>query len=162
MKRIILGTLFSAALIFPVSSFAQSSSDFLTKAIKGDNSEIMIGKLAEKNGGSAGVRRFGATLVRDHTKAKAQATTVASKMSVTPPTDVMPEAQEEYGKLSKMNGKEFDTEFADYMVKDHQQDIDDFTKEAGTKDGQASSLAAKQLPTLKKHLKLAESLKKSS
>jgi putative membrane protein len=65
------------------------------------------------------------------------------------------QAQQEYDKLS---GNEFDTEFAHYMVEDHQKDFDDFQKEAEAGDAKVSPLAKQQLPTLEKHLKTAQSL----
>ena len=149
------------ALLYPVVSHAQEASQFLSTAIKGDNSEIKLGKLAETRGGSTGVRSFGRTLVADHTKARQQALTVAAAMSIQAPEGIMPEARDEYTKLSGMHGADFDHEFADYMVKDHQEDIADFSKEASANQGKASQLAAKQLPTLKKHLRIAERLQKS-
>jgi putative membrane protein len=151
-----------AALLFADTAFAQGATDFLTNAAKGDNAEIKLGKLAEQKGGSAGVRRFGATLVRDHTMAKRQVATVAKSMSLTlpAPSDIPPDAQQEYDKLSQMSGADFDRELVNHMVDDHQKDIADFTKEADAHDGKASQLAAKQLPVLKKHLRIAQSLQK--
>ena len=155
MKRILLSIALVAA---PAISMAASSNDFLDTAIKGDNSEIKLGQLAEKQGGSAQVRKFGKTLVTDHTKAKSEAAKTAKAMGVDVTDDVMPEAQQEYDKLAKLSGGEFDAEFSHYMVEDHQKDIDDFQKEAQAGDAKVSPLAKKQLPTLRKHLKIAQSL----
>jgi uncharacterized protein (DUF305 family) len=66
--------------------------------------------------------------------------------------------QRSYDKLSGMTGTDFDKEFVNHMIQDHQKDIADFTKEADAKDGKVSDLAAKQLPTLKKHLAMAQAL----
>jgi putative membrane protein len=140
---------------------APSPNDFVTDAIKGDNSEIMIGKLAEQNGGSAAVKKFGRTLVADHTKAKDQMTQLAEKVGVTPPTDTSADAQSEIQKLQGLKGNDFDQEFTSHMVDDHQKDIAKFEAEASAKNGSASTLAAKQLPTLRKHLKMAQSLAKA-
>lgn len=150
--------LFSAVLLFPAAAYAQSGSDFLMDAAKGDNAEIMIGKLAQQKSSNKGVRQFASTLVTDHTKAKKEVTSLATSMSVSMPSDVKPEAQHTYDKLAQMNGADFDQEFVSYMVQDHQKDVADFTKEANAKDGKVSSLAAKQLPALKKHLAMAQSL----
>lgn len=158
MRHVRAAVCAAALLILPSSALAQSGADFLTKAVQGDNSEIMLGKLAEQKGGSAAVRRFGTTLVTDHTKAKTQVTTLAASMSVSVPGSAMPEAQSEADKLSKMSGTDFDNEFLSYMVTDHQKDVDDFTKEADAHDGKVSALAKKQMPTLKKHLRLAQAL----
>ena len=73
--------------------------DFLSDAIKGDNSEIRLGQLAARHGGSSGVREYGRTLVTDHTKAKAQASDVARQIGVEPPSGAMLKADVEYAKL---------------------------------------------------------------
>jgi len=57
-----------------------------------------------------------------------------------------------------MSGVAFDREFVSYMVEDHRKDIADFKKEASNDKGPADRLAQKQLPTLEKHLKIAQSL----
>jgi putative membrane protein len=137
---------------------ADSASDFLMDAAKGDNAEIMMGKLAQQKAQSAGVKKFGQTLVADHTKAKNEVMTLATSMSVSMPSDVKPDAQQAYDKLAQTSGADFDHQFVGHMIEDHQKDIAAFTKQANAKDGKVSALAAKQLPTLKKHLALAQSL----
>ena len=48
---------------------AKSNQEFLTDAIQGNLVEISMGQLAQKNGGSDGVRSFGQMLVQDHSAA---------------------------------------------------------------------------------------------
>ena len=135
----------------------KSASEFLTNAMKGDNSEMKLGQLAADKGQSAGTKKFGQTLVTDHAKAKQQVANLDRSMGVSPTNEMMPEAETEYSKLQSMSGASFDHEFASYMVDDHKKDISDF--EAQTKaTNQTAGLAKKQLPTLRKHLKLAKSL----
>jgi putative membrane protein len=148
-----------AALIAgPVAAQPAPPQHFIKKAIRGDNSEIRLGRLAEQRGDSPGVRRFGSTLVRDHSTAKSQAERVANRIGVTPPHDMMPEAEAERGRLMGLHGRPFDREFVRYMVNDHKDDIRDFREEADAHDGPVSRLAREQLPTLHKHLAIAESL----
>ncbi len=153
----------------PAASFAQSAptshapanaaaKDFLTDAVQGDVSEVKFGQLAEKNGGSADAKDFGKMLVTDHTKAGQQAKATAQQVGVTVAEQPSSEAQKEYDKLAKLKGAAFDKEFAQAMVEDHQNDIAKFQKEADAKDGPVSTLAQQQLPTLKKHLQMAQSL----
>jgi putative membrane protein len=135
-----------------------SRQDFLKDAIKGDNSEIRLGQLAARNGATAAVRDYGRILVADHRKAKAQASRVANQIGIEPPSGAMLKADAEYVKLRVLSGKSFDREFVGYMIKDHQQDIHDFSAMARTHNGPVGDLAQKQLPTLRKHLHMAESL----
>jgi putative membrane protein len=150
--------LLAAALTLPNAASAESGSAFLADAAKGDNAEIMIGTLAKTKSADKGVRQYAATLVTDHTKAKKEVAELAKSMSVAMPPDVKPDAQQAYDKLSGLSGSDFDREFVNHMVQDHQKDIADFTKEAEAKDGKVSDLASKQLPTLKKHLAMAQAL----
>lgn len=140
---------------------APSPSDFVSDSIKGDNSEIAMGKLAESNGSSAATKRFGRMLITDHTKAKDQMSQIAQQVGATPSDDQSPDAQAEMKKLQGLQGKDFDSEFASFMVDDHQKDIDKFKAEADAKNGPASTVAAKQLPTLRKHLRMAQALEKN-
>lgn len=137
-----------------------SPDDFLTKAIQGDNSEISLGTLAERNGLSPQVRAYGATLGADHTAARTTAAKVASEHGVGIPSGLLPEAAEEANTLSGLSGADFDKEFASYMVKDHKSDISDFeAEEAGKAPEDIRSLARATLRDLRKHLAMAEQLK---
>ncbi|HEY1505115.1 MAG TPA: DUF4142 domain-containing protein [Stellaceae bacterium] len=142
------------------SAPSASAKNFLTDAAQGDAAEIKMGTLAEKNGGSAEAKDFGKMLVTDHTKAGQQVKATAEQVGVTIAEQPNSEQQKNYDKLAKLKGAAFDKEFAQMMVEDHQNDIAKFQKEADAKDGSASDLAQQQLPTLKKHLQMAQSLQK--
>jgi putative membrane protein len=63
-----------------------------------------------------------------------------------------------YDRLSKLSGDNFDREFAKAMVDDHKNDIREFEKEAKKKNDPAAEFANQTLPTLRKHLEMAQSL----
>src|SRR4029453_14096936 len=109
---------------------AKPNQEFLTDAIQGNLAEISMGQLAQKNGGSDGVRSFGQMLVQDHSAANEKATSLAQTQGVTAPTAPKPEAKQEYDRLSKLNGEAFDEKFAKHMVADHKKDIKEFEKQA--------------------------------
>src|ERR1700761_5799568 len=118
-----------AGVLYASAAFAVSPSDFVTDAIKGDNSEIMLGRYAAEHGASAKIKNFGQTLVADHTKAKKQMVSIAAKVGVSPPSMATVEADAERVKLMALSGDSFDREFAQYMVKDHESDIAKFKEE---------------------------------
>src|SRR5262245_20421152 len=136
---------------------AKPNQEFLTDAIQGNLAEISMGQLAQKDGGSDGVRSFGQMLVQDHSAANEKATSLAQTQGVTPPTEPKPEAKQDYDRLSELNGQAFDEKFPKHMVTDHKKDIKEFEKQAKGSDDVAS-FAKDTLPTLKKHLQTAESL----
>jgi len=157
VNRLALAAILAASI--GATAAQADTSEFLTKAMKGDNSETKLGALAAKQGQSEKVRNFGAMLEKDHHKGKAQAAAVAAKHKV-PVTDAMAdEAMTEYGVLQRLHGAAFDHEFGRYMVEDHTKDIADFEKEAGTKDpADVRALARQTLPVLRKHLAVAKTI----
>ena len=140
-------------------SIPPTTREFLTKAIEGDNSEMRLGSLAETKGGPA-VAAYGHTLEVDHSSSRAEAVTLASHYGISPPGEMLREARNEYKKLDGLSGNAFDKEFANYMIKDHQNDIADFTSETqADAPADVKNLASSTLPTLQRHLALAKSLK---
>lgn len=149
---------FTAALLASSAAAAAPASSFLHEAVQGDNSETRLGQLIASRGSSAAVRSFGRTLERDHSTARVQAAAVARRMHVSVPGSMMPEARTEYAKLERMHGRAFDREVRRYMIQDHREDIAKFEAQARHGDRQTASLARMQLPVLRKHLRIAESL----
>ena len=150
--------LFTAAILASTAAAAAPPAKFLSDAIKGDNSESRLGALIASRGSSVAVRSYGRTLHRDHSQARVQASAVARRMGVPVPREMMPEAKAEYSKLQRLHGAEFDREVRRYMIDDHQKDISDFEDQAKSGDRRTATLARAQLPTLRKHLRLAKAL----
>jgi putative membrane protein len=134
---------------------AGAPRDFLKIAIKGDNSEIMLGRLGERRAATPAARNFSQTLVADHSRARSEAARLAARLHIRPPRGPEKEAVEERNRLRDLSGWAFDREFARYMVEDHHKDIAGFRAQAGANDGPVSALARHQLPTLRKHLDMA-------
>jgi len=139
----------------------KAAQTFVTKAVQGNLAEVSMGQLAQKNGNSDGVRSFGQQLVADHSAANQKLTSIASGMGVTPPSEPSKKQVSDHHKLMKLSGDAFDREFAKHMVADHRKNIADYRKAAKMKDDQVASYATETLPTLEKHLQMAQSLSKS-
>ena len=160
MKAELLAAVTMVALGCAGGAFAKDAKtrDFLKSAMQGDNSEVMLGKLASERAGSEAAKRYGQMLVDDHSMHLQKVEQVASSMNVPAEHQPMPAAEKERDKLSKLQGDKFDHEFADYMVKDHRKDIGEYEK-ASRMTGDVGTLARDTLPTLHKHLSEAEKLK---
>jgi putative membrane protein len=139
------------------TSAGKASQKFMTNAIEGDLAEIDVGKLAQQKGTTQAVRDFGQTLVSDHTANKDQADKVAQQLGMSAPTGSSFGEKAEYLKLKVLSGKTFDRTFAKDMVSDHQKDIKAFQRQAA-KSGPAADFAKQSLPTLQKHLQMAQDL----
>jgi putative membrane protein len=149
-----------------VSTFAQAAADgkatdFMKAAIKGDNSEIMLGKMAAENPTvSPKVKTFAQMLIDEHGQHLQQAQSVAQSNGIKAPTGPTAGADAESAKLHLLKGTAFDDEFTQYMIRDHQKDIEEFKREAARGDGDVSKFAEQSLPTLRKHLDAALKLEK--
>jgi putative membrane protein len=140
---------------------ADSPREFLSQAQQGNNSEIMLGRLAADQARSPAVRDFGIKLVSDHRQARNEVRDVGRRFGLRPDREIAPEALEERDRLARMRGREFDREFIRYMVDDHRKDIGNFRDEARENHGAVSELAQRQLPTLREHLRMAIALERS-
>lgn len=107
------------------------------------------------------MKQFGAMLAKDHGEHKTKAEQAADQLGVKPPTGSSISQKATYAKLKMLSGTSFDKSFASAMVKDHQQDIEEYQKEA-SKDDAAGKLAKETLTILQKHLQTAQSLEKQT
>ena len=143
--------------IFARSTTAMSDSSFVRKAAEANYAEIQMGKLAQDKGTNPAVKDFGQRMVTDHSKAYDQLKPIASKDNVTMPDRMNAKDQALYDRLSKLSGAQFDREYMRSMVKDHQSDVAEFQRESTkAKDADVRTYASNTLPTLQKHLRLAE------
>lgn len=149
-----------ATLFSPLAIGANAHGEaFLRKSMEGNLAEIKVGQLAQQKGATEGVRHFGAVLEKDHAQANQQAMTVASSMGVAQPSAPSQMERMEYQRLASLSGRQFDRAFVKDMIKDHRKDIAEFRKEAKV-SGPAADYAKASLPTLERHLHLAEALEK--
>lgn len=153
-----LGALLSGALVHADDS---SGQHFIKESIEGNLAEVKVGDLAERKGASQEVKDFGAALVKDHGAANEKAQKVAQELGVTPPDAPGIKQKAVYTELSALSGETFDKHFVKAMVKDHQEDIAKYEKEANTGSGPAAAYAKQILPDLHKHLKMAEQLQQA-
>jgi putative membrane protein len=139
----------------PCAALADSPRRFLQHALEGDNSEIMLGQLAADKARDPQVREFGRMLSADHSQAREEVIGLGGRMGVRRNRDLSQGAKDERDRLKRMDGREFDREFVRYMIQGHRMDVSDFQNEVREGHGPVSDLAARQLPTLQKHLDMA-------
>src|SRR5690349_12206595 len=112
MKTGLSATMVVGGVLLSAPAFADPPDAFVKEAIQGNIAEVKMGELAQKNGASDGVKSFGKMLVTDHGKAKAQTVSLAKSLHIDPPTEPSAEAKQDYDKLAKLKGDDFDKEFA--------------------------------------------------
>jgi len=136
----------------------KSSSDqqFVTKAGEGGLAEVNLGNLAAKRASDSAVKKFAEHMVKDHTKANKELDSLGDSRKFTLPKTMDAEHKKMMDKLGKLSGAEFDRAYMEGQVKDHEETVALFEKEAKNgKDEELRGWAKKTLPTLRMHLKMA-------
>ena len=155
----------SASMIAVVALFSlpafgagtSADSAFAKKAAEGGMAEVACGQLAADKGTDADVKAFGQRMVTDHGKANEDLKAAAMKSGIDLPTAPSQKQQADKAKLEKMSGADFDRHYMTMMVKDHEEDVALFKKEAQSgKDENLKQFAQKTLPTLEEHLSMAK------
>lgn len=142
--------------------YSDGDRRFVIDAAGGGMLEAMIGKLASTNASSQEVKSLGSTLVADHEKANTELKMMAQKKGIVIPTALNDKNQRKYDDLSKKRGTEFDKDFVDFVKKDHKKDIDMFEKQAEKgDDAEIKSWARGKIPTLRRHLEMAETCERN-
>jgi putative membrane protein len=137
-------------------------ADFAVKAANGGMMEVQLGKIAQQKATNKSVKDFAAMMVKDHGKANEELKALAAKKNITLPAAVGEGMQKHIDDLSKKTGKEFDEDYIDMMVDDHNDDIDLFENAAkNSNDSAVKAFAVKTLPILYKHLGTAKAIEKS-
>lgn len=139
------------------ASIAEEDMKFAVFAADAGMKEVQLGKIAQKNGSTPQVKELGRKMVEDHTKANDELKALASKKNITLPTKMSEKNQNDYEKLAKLQGTEFDKAYTKAMVKDHEMVIEAYEKEAEKgEDLELKAWANAQLPALKHHLEMFE------
>ena len=135
---------------------------FLKAAIEGNHGEIDAAKMALRKSKNDQVKQFAQKMVDDHTKMLADLHQIEQGQALKYADTSSDAAKRMALKLRGLTGAAFDKAYVDGMVKDHEEDVRDFTKETQTGENAAIKGAAeKSLPTIKEHLGMVQGLQRS-
>jgi putative membrane protein len=127
---------------------------FLRSAAEGSLADVKIGTLATTKG-SAEVKTLAQRMVDDHTEMGKELGNVADSMGVQLPKNISKEQQAEYNKLNGLSGKDFDTEYVNYLAKTHWEDVHSFRMESSVAvDQDLQSEVVKALGMMREHIGL--------
>lgn len=136
-----------------------SDQQFLTEAVQGNRAEVELGKMVAAKAHDPSVKQFAQLMVKDHTDALNQLQQLAQQKNINVPEGLPPDAQDLRSKLQNDTGKQFDKDYMDGMVQDHQKDVQSFQDASqNAKDPDVKQLATKLTPTLQKHLAKAQQI----
>ena len=155
--------IFAIMIILGVSTFAlaqkNSLNEFVNKAGSGSMKEAKLGQIAAQRANSAEVKEYGRTLHKDHSKAADELRKIAKSDNLDFPSSLSAKDQEKVEEFQGIEKSSFDKKFVEDMIKDHEKDIREFEDAAKNNDNEdVREWAKKTVPTLRDHLKIAQSL----
>lgn len=164
----IAGGLIVAGLLVAVragaadTTLSSKGSSFVKDASQGNQAEIATAQLAEQKGQNPEIKSLAQMLQQDHQQAQEKLQTIAQAHGVTLDQSPSWSQRRAQGKLEKLNGADFDQQYAKDMLEDHVTDIKKFQKASQSiEDADVKQYAEETLPTLQKHLEHAKSAAKS-
>jgi len=122
--------------------------------------EIDLARLAKQQASSRDVKSYGGMIEDDHNGALKDIQKVMTKNGVPESTHSKPaEGQENLSNLQKMSGAEFDREFMNTMVSDHQKTLEDLRSAlTSVQNADLKDYINDLIPKVQKHLDKAQDL----
>ncbi|MBW0003915.1 MAG: DUF4142 domain-containing protein [Hyphomicrobiales bacterium] len=133
---------------------------FLRAAALGGRAEVQFGKLAETKAASEAVQNFARRMIHDHSAANDRLSSLGAHVNVAlPPDQLDPDHKAIRARLDSESGANFDKEYVNTQIADHQATAQLFEYEIGSgQDAQLKAFASDELPVIFEHLQMARAL----
>lgn len=145
-------------LAVPALALAASpDTSFVNAAATSGLAEVQAGKVAEQKASNPAVKQFAGQMVTDHSEANAELKQLAGSKGLILPTQPDAAHVATLQRTSQLSGSQFDEQYMQGQVADHEQAVSLFQREANSgQDPQLKAYAAKYLPVLQRHLQMAQ------
>ncbi len=128
-------------------------AEFMAKAASGGLLEVQMGQEVIKRAVTPEAKEFAQKMVSDHEKSNAELKALAAKKNITVPAAMADEQNSVYKDVLEKKGVKMDQEYMKEMVKDHQEDVKEYTEAAAkATDPEIKAFATKNVPVLQMHL----------
>jgi putative membrane protein len=133
---------------------------FVSKAADEGHTERQLAQLAAERASNMEVRTYAQKLAEQHSKVNSELMSLANQKGVK--VDMDDDKDRAYKRLEKKSGSDFDQEFVEHMIDEHERDIKMFEKAASdAKDPEVRSFASKHVNALREHLQEAQDLRQT-
>ena len=139
-----------------------TTQDFVTEAANSDMLEIAAAKVAQQKG-DGGEKKFAEEMIADHTKTSDDLKGMVDRGQVkaTLPAKLSDSSQKKLTELQDAKAKDFSGYYDPMQVSAHKDAVSLFERYAKSGDNaKLKEWAGKTLPTLQRHLEMAQALKK--
>ena len=141
---------------------ADDDAAFARQAASTGLLEVELGNYAAMNAADPEVKRFGRTMVDDHSRVNQELEQLARQEGIRLQSGMTSAHREEATKLMSLQGAEFDTAYVKAMVDGHEKAVEAFGAQAQQNRSDIDRWAASTLPALQQHLAHARELEQKN
>lgn len=142
-----------------MQSLSPLDKTFMKEVAHGNLAEMKYAPLVYKMAQKTESKQFAQRMVRDHGQAQQSLKFLAAMKGYRLPTDTEKSEKEVLRRLSREKKSDFDAAYKHEIMRDHVEDIANMRREISLgHDKDVKAYAAKMLPILQGHLKMANAL----
>jgi predicted outer membrane protein len=148
---------FVAAPAYAQDKMSNDDQAAMKQLASANLAEIESGKMAAQKAQNSEVKSFAQKMVQDHTKMLEDLKSLAKSKGVALPTNAPAKEMAQSKLLERKSGAEFDKDYMEHMVKDHEKDVKESENIAAkAKDPQFKSAVQQANAKIREHLQLAQ------
>jgi putative membrane protein len=140
------------------TSLGMMERNFVENHLKDGAREIELSRLAEERATSPQVKEFARKVVQAHTQAGDELRAIARSENVEIELD-REKVQDEREKLARNTGAEFDREYMDKMVDEHETAVNNLERHTDSDNPRLRQFASSNLPVVRQHLEEARQIR---
>jgi putative membrane protein len=141
------------------ASVSHGEQDFMITATQGNLAELESARIALQKSGDSDVKDYAKMIKSEHTKALEDLTDLMHDKNVRQTKAIAADTQQDINRMNNLTGGEFDREFINMMVTDHQKAIELFRdQQSSAQDRDVKKYVDDTLPKLEMHLDKAQQL----
>jgi putative membrane protein len=134
-----------------------ADKDFIAKAGSTGQLQVKASELAVQKSTNTDLRSYAQQMIKDHTKANQELTTLLTRQGQAAPVAMDPSDTETLDRLSKLQSYDFDKAYGEVQLRTHERAVALFQQASKEcEDPDLKAWAAKTLPTLREHLQMAQ------
>ena len=154
---------FVAAPAYAQDKMSNDDQAAMKQLASANLAEIQSGKMAASKAQNPEVKSFAQKMVDDHSKMLEELKSLAKTKGVALPQDAAVKDMAQMKLMERKSGADFDREYVEHMVKDHEKDLKDVQDIAAkAKDPQFKSAVQQANAKIKEHLQLAQRVAQSA
>ena len=142
-----------------VTSYGDVTQDssFIHQTIRGNYTEVELGRLATSRSSNSQVKDFAERMVNDHNSMNKQWVSLAQKNDMKIKVDLGPAGQQSLDRLQGLSGSSFDQAYISEMIREHEEDVAALQRMAtSARSPEVRQLSNTGAATVREHLTLAQ------